>query len=551
MAVENFLRKYNVFFVFLIMMIAIFFRLFNLASTPPGLYPDEAMNGNNALEAIDTGNYRVFYPENNGREGLFINIQSFFVNIFGNEPWTLRFASAMFGSFTILGLYFLTKQLFQKESAAMLAAFFMAVSFWHINFSRIGFRAIMAPFFLVWSMWLFWKLANSGAENRKNKIIALFAGIIFGLGFHSYIAYRITPILLIPAGIILIKKKQFYSLLLFIIGAGLAISPLALYFYQNPQDFLGRTSQLSVFSSETMTKDLGINIAKTFGMFFVVGDYNWRHNLAGAPQLWYPISALFALGIILSIIQIFKGLKIKTRKWKEKIFSFINQLSSVEMFLFIWMAAGFLPVIISNEGLPHALRAIILIPPSMIFAALGFVWLKQKILNWANRMIEKYPEFSDQIRRIKKEFAVFAFAFLIVLCIQAYRQYFLQWAGSPYVADAFNQNHKNLGEYLNMAPRNMKKYVIVNAGGTDARGVPMPAQTTMFITDTFTPEKQFAKNIYYIAENNIDSFIKTAKAEESFQIYYLENCAQLRRKFRDAIPELYSFADYGIVIQQK
>lgn len=551
MAVENFLRKYNVFFVFLIMAVAIFFRLFNLASIPPGLYPDEAINGNNAIEALDTGNYKIFYPENNGREGLFINIQSFFIKIFGNEPWALRFTSAIFGSFTILGLYLLTKQLFQKESTAMLAAFFMAVSFWHINFSRIGFRAIMAPFFLVWSMWLFWKLANSGAENRKNKIIALFAGIIFGLGFHSYIAYRITPVLLIPAGIILIKKKQFYSLLLFFIGAGLAISPLALYFYQNPQDFFGRTSQISVFSSETIAKDISINIAKTFGMFFAVGDYNWRHNLAGAPQLWYPISALFALGIILSIIQIFKNLEIRKKTWGQKFLSAIAQFSSSEMFLFIWMAAGFLPVIISNEGLPHALRAIILIPPSMIFAALGFVWLKQKILNWINLMIEKYPDFSDQVKRIKKEFTVFAFAFLIMLCIQAYRQYFLQWAGSPYVADAFSQNYKNLGEYLNMAPRNMKKYVIVNTGGTNVRGTPMPSQTTMFITNTFTPEKQTEKNIYYITENNIDSFIKTAKAEKIFQIYYLENCAQLRRKFRDAIPELYSFIDYGMVIQQK
>ncbi|MEK9147933.1 MAG: hypothetical protein AAB650_00675, partial [Patescibacteria group bacterium] len=52
------------------------FRFYLLPSVPPGLYPDEAANGNNAREALETGNFKVFYPENNGREGLFINIQA-------------------------------------------------------------------------------------------------------------------------------------------------------------------------------------------------------------------------------------------------------------------------------------------------------------------------------------------------------------------------------------------------------------------------------------------------------------------------------------------
>ena len=59
--------------VVLIFLVAAFLRFQNLALLPPGLYPDEAMNGNNVLEASKTGNWKVFYPANNGREGLFIN----------------------------------------------------------------------------------------------------------------------------------------------------------------------------------------------------------------------------------------------------------------------------------------------------------------------------------------------------------------------------------------------------------------------------------------------------------------------------------------------
>src|SRR3989339_53620 len=158
----------------IVVALAAFFRLYDLKNVPPGLYPDEAMNGNNALETLRTGEYKIFYPENNGREGLFINIQAAFLGFLESsgvspaQPWALRFPSAIFGILTVLGLYFLTKELFSLsvilprqftatvlasgylrrgpaesgiqshiELIALLSSFFLAVSFWHINFSRV------------------------------------------------------------------------------------------------------------------------------------------------------------------------------------------------------------------------------------------------------------------------------------------------------------------------------------------------------------------------------------------------------------------------------
>ncbi len=77
----------NCLLLVIILIIASFLRLYNITETPPGLYPDEAMNGNNALEVLSTGHFKVFYPENNGREGLFINIQAVFLKFFDNKPW--------------------------------------------------------------------------------------------------------------------------------------------------------------------------------------------------------------------------------------------------------------------------------------------------------------------------------------------------------------------------------------------------------------------------------------------------------------------------------
>ena len=145
----------------LVFVTAVFLRTYRLSELPPGLYPDEAMNGNNALEALSTsqpiGGFKLYYPENNGREGLFINIQAlvlqFFMSLSGGltEPWMLRATSAFFGSLTVLGIYFLGRELFSRR-VGFLASLFLATSFWHILFSRVGFRAIMAPFCLVWGV---------------------------------------------------------------------------------------------------------------------------------------------------------------------------------------------------------------------------------------------------------------------------------------------------------------------------------------------------------------------------------------------------------------
>ena len=80
-------KNRTLFLLILVMIVAGFLRLYHFTTVTPGLYPDEAMNGNNAIQAIQTGDFKVFYPENNGREGLFINIQALFLKFFGvNEP---------------------------------------------------------------------------------------------------------------------------------------------------------------------------------------------------------------------------------------------------------------------------------------------------------------------------------------------------------------------------------------------------------------------------------------------------------------------------------
>jgi 4-amino-4-deoxy-L-arabinose transferase-like glycosyltransferase len=471
-----------------ILIIASFFRLYNLKTLPPGLYPDEAMNGSNALEVIETGNQKVFYPENNGREGLFMNIQALSVRVFGvNEPWTLRLPSALFGILGILGIFLLTGELFRNNKnrwrIALLSSFLMAGSFWHIIFSRIGFRAIMAPTFLIFASYLLLLAFHNKNHLWKGLFLGIIGGIVYGLGFHSYISYRATPlILIIPVIFFLIDSiknhslKKFFSVsLAFLAGTVTAIYPLVYYFMTNPGDFLGRTSQISVFSSASPIKDLLLNSLKTILMFNFVGDGNWRHNFAGYPALSAVAGIFFIIGLFIA---------------GKKIFKREGGSAMPSLFLFFWVAVSLLPVVISNEGIPHALRAIIAIPAVMIISAWGmeFLWEKLK---------DKFASHKNGHLLFRVSLGAI-FAFLIV---EPFIMYFVLWGNNPNVAGAFNANYVEIAREINALPREMEKYVLVTAGGGDVRGVPVPSQTVMFMTGSFTKKGQEEKNIHYLTSD--------------------------------------------------
>ncbi len=488
--------------IILIFIIAIFFRFWNITNTPPGLYPDEAMNGNNALEANSTGQYKVFYPENNGREGLFINIQAIALSIFGTHPWTLRIVSAFFGIFTVLGSYFLIKLLFPKKNIIALAGTFMlASSFWHINFSRIGFRAIMVPFCLVWCFYfiiLAW---------QKRKIWpALISGIFFGIGFHTYIAFRFTPLLaLIPIIYYFFQSKKSGDLKIYfkILIGWLSITfiialPIGLYFLNNPGDFLGRSNQVSIFDSNNPILELGTSIAKTAVMFNFYGDGNWRHNFSGKPELDIISGAFFLLGLIIAIKKIF------TRNNPEK-FPYI--------LILIWMIIMSLPSILTKEGLPHALRCIGMIPATFIFAGIGFELL------W---------------KTFQKRKKIISFILIIaagIMIIFSNWGQYLAWAQNQNVKNSFDEKYAKIANYLNTLPQNERKFVLVNAGGTLVNNIPMPSQSIMFITNTYTTTKQQEKNIFYVLPENIEQ-IKTPSI-----IIPLENNEQIKKEILANFPE--------------
>ena len=494
----NISEKKAIIILLIITAVAAFFRLWQINTIPPGLYPDEAINGNDALTSLQNRNFKIFYPDNNGREGLFIWLIALSFWLFKPSIWALKIVPSIFGILTVFGLYLLTKELFcqyrqnQARCLALLASFFLAISFWHTNFSRIGFRAVLTPFFLTFGFYFLFK-----GFRLKKYFSLIVSGIFLGSGFYTYISYRFVVFLLAIALIgwqtIYKKQKQEKQLLRYafclLVSIFITALPIGIYFLKNPDQFIGRASGVSILSQKNPIYAFGKSLIFHIAMFNFHGDGNWRHNFAGRPELFWLIGILFLIGFAVSIKELIYSTKKKN-----------YLLSTTFLLLLGWFFIMLSPGFLSAEGIPHSLRVIGVIPAVYIFAALGGYWLFEKI----------------NIFFQTKQQKIFLYAcLLILLFLTAYVQfdkYFFRWAKKPEVKNAFAQNYVKIGNFLNLLPDDVQKYVIVNQGGVPVpfpNGIPMPAQTPMFIERI-----KFGQNrAIYILPNNLNK-IKINKNQE-------------------------------------
>lgn len=431
---------------------AAFLRLYRLETVPPGLYHDEAMNGNNAREVLETGRFAPFYPENGGREGLYINVSTLFLRFLGNQAWVLRLPAAIFGILTVWGVYLLAAELYSPP-VGLLASFFLATSFWHITLSRLGLRAIGAPLFLTWTLYLLLVALRRQRQARPFVAIAILSGCIYGLGFYTYVPYRVTPVLVVPV-LIYFGRKNAWLPSIFAATAAAAVAPLAVYFLAHPGTFFGRISTVSVIAVGHPGWELTLNVWRTGRMFFTRGDTNWRHNVAWRAELYWPVAILFASGVLMSL------------RFKDR-----------SLAVLAWLIVAAVPVVFSAERLPHAVRSVLMIPPAVILAAVAghalYSWLSQKV---SQRSLE-----------------LAAVVGLLTLCYEPYHTYFELWAKSPHLLDYFDERSVDVAAQINRLPRDVPKYVAVPASN------PMVAQPVMFLTGSYTRAEQDATNIRYFS----------------------------------------------------
>src|SRR5258708_17886240 len=128
--------------ILLILLAALFLRIYRIDSNPPGLTPDEASLGYNAYSILKTGKdeYGTFLPLifksfGDYKPGLYIYFTAPFVAVFGLNETSVRLPSVVAGTITVFLVYLVTKELFGKEKLSLIAMAVAAFNPWLIYFS--------------------------------------------------------------------------------------------------------------------------------------------------------------------------------------------------------------------------------------------------------------------------------------------------------------------------------------------------------------------------------------------------------------------------------
>lgn len=228
---KSLIIKYQILFLLIIFAVGIFLRFYKLSSVPDGLYQDETAIGYNAYSILTTGKdeYGVVHPLyfksfGDRKLPIYIYLTAVSESIFGVTPFAVRFTSALLGSFTLIVLYFLVFEITKKRELAILSSFLLAITPWHIQFSRAGFEVNIALFFaLTGTLFLIYARKLSSLQLG----FILLSVIFFGLSLYSYNVTRILSPLL-ALSVLFSYRKDFFKLPNYIIGIGVGVSIIAI-----------------------------------------------------------------------------------------------------------------------------------------------------------------------------------------------------------------------------------------------------------------------------------------------------------------------------------
>jgi len=315
-------HRWELFFLGIILIVALLVRVWHIASFPFGCQSDEGNNGLDALKWLHGAHYIPYAETNEGQATLFTYLIALFFQLFGVSIVSMRLLSAVVGTLTIAAFYPLARLRFKPPVALTVTALF-AVARWHITFSRIVYELILVPLFLALLIYFLLKAQEDGKRSHW-----LWGGLMLALGLNSYTAFRVVPAWIALYFVywllrLWLKKSprwraDLQGMLLFTFSAALGSLPLLVYVSRHWHIFLSRTQHISVFNDVVQAgsyQPVVDNARKVLLMFNFRGDLAALNNLPGAPMLGPIVGALALLGLFYALRYFWKPLGFLYTTW--------------------------------------------------------------------------------------------------------------------------------------------------------------------------------------------------------------------------------------------
>lgn len=407
-----------------IVVLASILRFWQIGQVPPSPDWDEVALGYNAYSIMLTGRdeYGKSFPIilrsfDDYKPALYTYFAIPFIKLFGLTIFAVRLPSAILGILAVLATYFLVKELFKKDSFALLSAGLLAISPWHIQFSRIAFESNVGLAFNIFAVFCFL------LGLRRPWLLPLSASLL-ALNLYVYQSEKVfVPLLLIALASIF--RKELLALpkkyLIIAILLGLSISlPIVNYTLTN-REALSRAQGVSILADPTPVlresakrilvdrenKDvLGLILdnrrifyAKTaisgylshfdLNWLFITGDLA-RHHAPNMGLLYLWELPFLLIGIYLLAFGAFD--------------------KKAKLVIFLWFLIAPIPASITS-GVPHAVRTLNFLPTFQIITAIGIL----ASLSFVSSI--KYKVLSIRIRKLFTIcyllFAIFNFSYYL------------------------------------------------------------------------------------------------------------------------------------------
>lgn len=397
----QFFKKYWV--IIAVLVLASFLRFYKLDSYP-ALNADEASIGYDAYSLIKTGMDQHgnpwpihFQSFNDYKPGLYMYVVLPFVKLIGLNEWAVRIPGAFAGVLTVFILYLFVKEIFpDKKWLSEISALFLAISPWHIQFSRGGWEVNLATLFILLGVLMFIK-----AIKKPSILSFTFSLLPFALSLYTYHAARVVaPLLGIGLAVIyrkdLFKKTNTKAILVSLVIFLALLAPLARDFLKG--EVLSRAAGVGLFADQgpvnrineqrgehgnpnsivaKIIHNKAVNYGLAFfenwsahyhGLFlFVSGDSVQRDDVPETGEM-YLTDIIF---VIIGMAYLLKN---------------INKKES--QMIVLWLFAAPIAAALTFQA-PSALRAQNMVIPLVIISSLGFVSLmewftvrKLKIIDW-------------------------------------------------------------------------------------------------------------------------------------------------------------------------
>lgn len=442
-------------------------RLSQLGSVPASPDWDEVALGYNAYSIALTGRdeYGTRLPVvlrsfDDYKPALYAYLIIPTYKIFGLNTFSVRLPSALFGILTVMATYFLVKELFKPrntksytEYVPLLAAFLLAISPWHIQFSRIAFESNVGLALNLFGIVLF-------LYGLKRYPLLIASAASLGLALYAYQSEKVfTPILGILLFCVffkdLLRVSRLYLVLSILVGLSIA-SPILHYTLTN-QEALARAKGVSVFSAPNqylddyairniVNKEKGDFIGFIFDnrrvayLKFITSNYLSHYNLYWlflqgdearhhAPQM--GLLYLWELPFLFMGIYVLVFMKIDRK---------------IKFLLFGWFFIAPIPAAFTT-GVPHAVRTLNFLPTFQIFAAIGVLSVLLHIKNLKFSYL-KFP------------IIIFIFSFFIFNFLYYLNQYFVQQ--NRFNSKAWQYGYEELMVYVKEVEQKYNRIIVSN-----------------------------------------------------------------------------------------